>query len=211
MMVRTDPFQKYAAQYDQWFEEYRFVYEAELQAVRSLLPHGKRGMEIGMGTGRFAIPLGIEVGIEPSGNMRAFARERGVKPLGGVAEKLPVKDSAFGFVLMVTTICFLDDMTEAFREACRVLSEGGYLIVGFVDRNSPIGQEYVRHQHENVFYREATFYCVDEVLKAMKIAGFHGFTFRQTIFKDLSQITEHEAVRSGYGQGSFVVIRGEKK
>jgi len=210
-MARTDPFQLFTAQYDQWFEENRFVYEAELQAVRSLLPSGKHGLEIGAGSGRFAKPLGVELGIEPSGNMRSRARERGLGVLGAVAEHLPFRDSAFGFALMVTTICFLDDVSAAFREASRVLSEDGCLIVGFVDRNSRIGKEYVRHQHENVFYRVATFYCVEEVMHAMEEAGFHDFSFCQTIFEDLHLITEHEAVRPGHGQGSFVVISGTKK
>ena len=184
-MAKTDPFQKYTANYDEWFDENRFVYEAELQAVRSLLPQKKRGLEVGAGTGRFAVPLGIELGIEPSGNMRARAREKGLGVLGAVAEYLPFRDSAFGFVLMVTTICFLDDVSAAFREARRVLSEDGCLIVGFVDRNSRIGQEYVRHQHENVFYREATFHSVEEVIHTMEDAGFHDFSFYQTIFEEL--------------------------
>lgn len=210
-MARTDPFQLFTAQYDEWFEENRFVYEAELQAVRSLLPTGKHGLEIGAGTGRFAIPLGIETGIEPSGNMRSRARERGLGVLGAVAEFLPFRDATFEFALMVTTICFFDDVSAAFREARRVLSKNGCLIVGFVDRNSRIGQEYVRHQHENVFYREARFHSVEEVIHTMEDAGFHDFSFYQTIFEELHRITEHEAVRPGYGQGSFVVMRGRKR
>lgn len=210
-MTKTDPFEKYTADYDEWFDENRFVYEAELQAVRPLLPSGKRGLEIGAGTGRFAGPLGVEVGIEPSGNMRSRARERGLNFPGAVAEHLPFRDAVFGFALMVTTICFLDDVSAAFREARRVLSKDGCLIVGFVDRNSRIGREYVRHQHENVFYRVATFYTVQEVINAMEDAGFHEFDFRQTIFNELPLITGQEAVRPGHGQGSFVVMRDTKK
>ena len=210
-MSKFIPFQKHTTQYEQWFEENRMVYKAELKAVKSLVPHGQYGIEIGVGTGRFAAPAGVTVGIEPSSRMRALAVKRGIKVLGGVAEKLPFKDSTFPFALMVTTICFLDDINEAFREAHRVLSKEGYLIVGFVDRNSLIGQEYLRHKDNNVFYRDATFYCVNEVLEIMGNVGFNDFDFCQTIFRDLSQITEHEVVKPGYGQGSFVVIRGRKK
>jgi len=209
-MPKIVPFQKYAARYERWFEKNHWVYEAELKAVRSLLPEGQYGMEIGVGTGKFAAPLGVKIGVEPSGRMRAFAQKRGIKVLGGVAEKLPFKDSVFEFVLMVTTICFVDDIDKAFKEACRVLPKGGYLITGLVDRNSPIGQIYLRHQNKNVFYKEATFYSVDEVLEIMKQTGFNDFSFRQTIFRNLSEITEHETVKSGYGEGSFVVIRGKK-
>jgi ubiquinone/menaquinone biosynthesis C-methylase UbiE len=168
-------------------------------------------MEIGVGTGRFAGPLGVTVGIEPSSRMRSLAMRRGIKVLGGVAENLPFKDSAFTHVLMVTTICFLDDVHQAFHEVHRVLSEGGHLIIGFVDRSSLIGQEYLQYKNNNVFYKEATFYSVDELLKIMKNTSFDDFDFCQTIFRDLSQITEHEVVKPGYGQGSFIVVRGKKK
>lgn len=209
-MPKILAFQKYATRYEKWFEENYRVYEAEIKAVRSLLPVGQYGMEIGVGTGRFAAPLGVKLGVDPSDRMRKFAKKRKIKVLGGVAEKLPFKDSVFEFVLMVTTICFVNDIDKAFKEACRVLLKGGYLIIGLIDRNSPIGQIYLRHQNDNVFYKEATFYSVDEVLEIMKHAGFNDFRFSQTIFRDLSEITEHEIVKSGCGEGSFVVLRGKK-
>ena len=47
------------------------------------------------------------------------------------AESLPFADSQFDFVLMFTTICFLDDIETAFNEVYRVLKSGGSLIIGF--------------------------------------------------------------------------------
>jgi len=209
-MIKSDPFEKHTSEYEQWFEKNRMVYEAELRAVRTLLPRGHSGMEIGVGTGRFAAPLGIKVGVEPSGSMRSLALKKGVQVLGGLAENLPFKDSVFSHVLMVTTICFLDNIEQAFREAYRVLSKGGCLIIGFVDRESRIGQQYLKHKENNVFYRDATFYSTGEILEIMKRSGFHNFDSSQTIFDDLSTINEQEEVRSGYGQGSFIVLRGKK-
>lgn len=210
-MPKILPFQKYTARYEKWFEDNHWVYQAELKAVKCLLPEGQYGVEIGIGTGRFAEPLGVEIGVEPSSYMREVAQKRGIKVLDGVAEKLPLKNSIFSFVLMVTTICFVDDIDKSFEEAFRVLAKGGYFIIGLVDRNSPIGQIYFRHQKSNVFYKEATFYSAEEVLEIMKKTGFDDFSFRQTIFHNLSKITKHETIKSGYGEGSFVVIRGKKK
>lgn len=210
-MPKILPFQKYTARYEKWFQDNHWVYQAELKAVKCLLPEGQYGVEIGIGTGRFAKPLGVEIGVEPSSHMRKVAQKRGIKILDGVAEKLPFKNSIFSFVLMVTTICFVDDIDKSFEEAFRVLAKGGYLIVGLVDRNSPIGQIYCRHQKNNVFYKEATFYSVEEVLEIMKKTGFDDFSFCQTIFGTLAEISAGETIKSGYGEGSFVVMRGKKK
>ena len=80
-----------------------------------------------------------------------------------------------------------------------------------MDRNSLIGQEYLKYQNESAFYKIATFFSVDEVVKIMRQAGFTDFIFRQTIFLSLSEVNENEPVKPGYGEGSFVAIRGIKK
>lgn len=210
-MSRIAPFEKYAEQYEAWFVENRYAYKAELQAVKALLPTRCRSLEIGVGTGRFAGPLGIEIGVEPSERMREIARSRGIKARDGVAESLPFDDSQFDLVLMVTTICFLNNVGKALLEAHRVLSKGGVLIIGLIDRNSFLGQMYVEHQHENVFYMEATFFSVEEIIDLIEQAGFTDLDFRQTIFKTLPEITPEEPVKPGYGEGAFVVIRCRKE
>ncbi len=108
-----------------------------------MIPTGGYGMEIGVGTGRFAEPLGIKTGVEPSKRMREIAQRRGIQVLYGVAEELPFEDFRFDFVLMVTTVCFVDDIGKALLEAHRVLSDGGFLIIGFIDRNSIMGKIYL--------------------------------------------------------------------
>jgi SAM-dependent methyltransferase len=123
-MPKISPFEKYAAQYEKWFGENRWVYEAELRAVKAMLPDGGRGVEIGVGTGRFAEPLGIKLGVEPSRRMSEIAQKRGIRVLDGVAEDLPLGDAGYDFVLMVTTVCFVDDIGKALLEAHRVLSHG---------------------------------------------------------------------------------------
>ena len=210
-MTKTEPFEKHTNQYEQWFEKNRFAFESELQAVKTLLPTSGTGIEIGVGTGRFAAPLGIKLGVEPSRKMGNIARQKGIEVLDGVAEELPFDDAQFDFALMVTTICFLDDIEESFKEAFRVLKTDGTLIIGFVDRKSPVGMMYEKHKDENVFYKEATFFSVDEVVSFLKKAGFKDFTFSQTIFSHLNEINNIEPVKEGYGEGSFVVIRGVKK
>jgi SAM-dependent methyltransferase len=50
------------------------------------------GVEIGVGTGLFAVPLGILIGVEPSPRMAELARYRGIEVLENVAEELPFAD-----------------------------------------------------------------------------------------------------------------------
>jgi SAM-dependent methyltransferase len=206
---RVEPFERHADRYEDWFSRNRSAYLSELDAVRALLPDVV-GVEIGVGTGRFAGSLGIGLGIDPSREMLRIARDRGIEVVRGVAEALPLKDSSLGVALLVTTICFVDSPRRAIEEAYRILMPGGSLVIGFIDKTSPLGRQYMERSKESVFYNVATFYSVDELRSHLESAGFRGFDFVQTIYRPLSAITTREQVKDGYGDGSFVVIRATK-
>lgn len=209
-MPRIEPFEKYTSRYEDWFVKNRPVYESELEALRVSMPQSARSLEIGVGSGRFAVPLGIRYGVDPSPKMLNIARRRGIRAVYGVAEKLPFRDSSFDLVLMVTTICFLDDIESAFREVYRILSPDGLFIIGFIDKTTPLGRAYQEKKTHNVFYQLATFYSVEEVVSLLKDLSFDDFHFTQTIVSDLKNIKEPEPVMQGYGKGAFVVIRTVK-
>lgn len=209
-MAKVKPFENYPFQYEDWFEKNKFAYLSELKAIEEQLPNSGNGIEIGVGSGRFAAPLGIKIGIEPSKRMREIAKRRGIVAIGGVAEFLPFRNSLFDFALMVTTICFLDNIETAFKEAYRVIRTNGQLIIGFVDKDSPIGRLYQKRKKESVFYKIATFYSVDEVIYYLRKTGFKEFDFSQTIFHHLSAIKDIETIKDGYGEGSFVVVKAKK-
>jgi ubiquinone/menaquinone biosynthesis C-methylase UbiE len=209
-MAKVEPFERYTSRYDEWFEKNRLVYESELQAVRSLLREWDMGIEIGVGTGRFAAPLGIEFGIEPSVSMGKIAQRRGINVIRAIAEALPIKGEYFDIVLMITVICFVDEIETALEEVLRILKSGGVVVIGFIDQTSSIAAKYQATKSENVFYKEAIFYTPEEVCYHLKKAGFRDITFAQTIFRDLNEIRDIEEAKEGHGEGSFVVVRGVK-
>lgn len=210
-MPRIAPFEKYPKKYEDWFENNQFAYQSELLAIKKLMPTNGEGIEIGVGSGRFAEPLGIKLAVEPSPMMREIAEKREIKVIDAVAEKLPFDDKQFDFALMVTTICFLDDIETAFKEAHRILEPSGSLIIGFVDKESALGKFYLKRKTESVFYESADFYSTDEVVSYLKNTGFKNFDFLQTIFHDLEEIRKIEPIKEGYGEGSFVVIKAIKE
>ena len=210
MMAKTKPFEEYTEKYEDWFEDNKYVYQSEVNAVKEILPEFKNAVEIGVGSGKFALPLNIKLGIEPSTKMRKIARSRGIDVIDAAAEDLPFEDISFDLVLMVTTLCFLDDAKKAFSEVYRILKPDGYFINGFVDKNSRVGKIYLKHKHKSIFYNIASFYSTEEVMYLLKEAGFRNFKFRQTIFNTLDKVVDVEPIKEGYGEGSFITVRAQK-
>lgn len=205
----SDPFRTHTELYESWFETFEPTYQSEVNALKSIRPATDRSLAIGVGSGRFAEPLGISHGLDPAPEMLTLAIQRGRVGVQGVGERLPFDSNTFGLALMVTTVCFLDDRVSAFTEAARVLKPEGQLLLGFIDRESPVGQQYEETKDENPFYRSATFLTAAEIEAELEAAGFHDFQRRQTVFTDPDAMDEPDPVRSGTGEGSFVVIRGD--
>lgn len=208
IMPNIESFEKHSKEYDQWFINHPELYAAELEAIRQLTPSaGAEGMEIGVGSGKFAVPLGIKVGVEPSEKMASIARSQGIDVHSGVAEDLPFSDDRFDFVMMVTTICFVDDIVKSLKEAFRVLKTDGCIIVGFVDKESELGKQYSEKKENSMFYKDATFFSVPEVLSDLNVSGFVISHVLQTLIPG----ERPNAILEGFGRGSFVVIKGIKK
>ena len=208
-MAKIESFEQFFKDYEEWFEKHPKVYEAEIKAIEKLLKPFENSIEIGVGSGRFALPFGIKTGVEPSNKMAEISRSKGIDVIDGVAENLPCKDNSFDFALMVTTICFVDDALKSLKEIYRILRPGGFCIVSFIDKESSIGKLYEKKRLNSRFYKEATFFTTKEVIELLIKAGFNNIKCYQTLFGDTVEDVQ-TSIKSGYGEGAFIAIRADK-
>ncbi|ALL01328.1 putative methyltransferase [Pyrodictium delaneyi] len=130
-----------------------------------------RGLEVGVGTGWFASRLSVEYGVDPSPGMLRVARSRGVEAVLGVGENLPFRSNVFDYVLLIVTLCFVDEPAAVLQEAARVAKPGGAVAACIVPRDSMWGRYYMEQRRNNPFYAVARFYTVREIEAIMREAG----------------------------------------
>ena len=194
----VNPFDPIAKEYDQWFDDNKNAYLSELEALKFFLPEKGKGLEIGVGTGRFASQLGIECGVEPSEHMASLARQRGIEVITAFGEKLPFPDESFDFAIMVTVDCFVRDIRQVYKEAFRIIRNGGVLIIGTLHKEGAIAKQY-KHESGDEVYQKACFRTIADTLGLLTETGYCGFRTCQTLFST-----------PGHEKGSFVVIEALK-
>jgi len=172
MIPSRQVFEDLAADYDHWFDEHGEVYEAQVRMLGTAIPESGCGLEVGVGSGRFAVPFGIRFGIDPSGKLVQIAQHHEIEVVVGEGEHLPYHAGSFDYVLMMTVICFLDNPFAVFHEVNRVLRPGGFLIVGFIEAGGKIHQEYIHESTKGRFLRFAKFRTIGDVERFFKDGGF---------------------------------------
>jgi len=209
-MTAAGSFDANAQRYDDWFEDNTAIYRSELDTILDHLPANGRRIEIGAGTGRFAVPAGIRLGVEPSRNMAAIAKARGIDMIQGVGESLPLRDAIFDHVLMVTVLCFVNNVRSVLSETERILRPGGQLTVGIIDRNSPRTIEHVSKKKDGSSLRGAALLSTGELVDALEDGDFDILKIDQTILQPVDEVRSPQKARKGSGSGMFVVITSKK-
>ncbi len=194
--------------YDQWYDKNKFAYLCELKLLKKVVPKKKKGLEIGVGTGRFAQKLGTDFGVDPSSNMLRIAQKRGIKTKIAKGEDLPFKDGEFDYVTIIITFCFLDNPDKVLAEVERVLKKNGKIIIAVVDKESFLGKFY--QEKKSIFYKKARFFSIPLILELLGKQGFIDFSCYQTIFNLPDKINQIQKPKPGFGEGGFVVIQAKK-
>lgn len=214
--VARQVFDVYADRYDAWYDSSvgKILFSAELACLRPLLEQFARPyLEVGVGTGRFAEALGIEYGLDPSPRALEKARVRGVKVTLGIGEELPFPDARFGGVLLVFTLCFVEDPNKVIQEIRRVLTPGGGLVLGVLLKDTPWADSYARRGAEgHPLYSTARFYSREEVEDLLKQSDFRITAYRSTLFqKPGLEVYKEESPVDGLVPGAgFVGIAAVK-
>jgi ubiquinone/menaquinone biosynthesis C-methylase UbiE len=216
--MKVNVFNQFADEYDRWFDTHTFAYQSEVEAIRRFIPDEGSGIEIGIGTGRFSTPFEIKIGVEVSEGMAFIARSKGIDVKNSQAESLPFNNGQFDFALIITTLCFVEDPKLVIKEIGRILKPKGQIIVGIIDKESPLGKTYETMKNSNLpirqagkFYKDATFYSTKEVIELLKLNNFDNIQASQTIFSNPDAMTSLDLVKDGYGEGAFVVLSAFKK
>ena len=196
-------------EYDEWYESHQSIYQSQIKALKKIVPPG-RGVEIGVGTGRSAHPLSVQVGLDPSFNMLKLAKQRHIKVVQGFGEELPFKNDTFNFVIIVFTIEFADDPLRFLEEATRTLKKRGALILGILDKKSSWGKYYKRKKVQNKYYKDFRYFSPEEILQIFKNIPVEFNEAVQTLFHPPPDINDIEEPRGGFGQGGFVVLKASK-
>ncbi len=113
--------------------------ESEKLRQEVLAPARGRLLDIGFGSGlnvaHYPKEVTSVVGIEPNPGMEKLARQRisaATMPIEfkiGSGESLPFKDGSFDTVVTTLTLCTIDDVETALREARRVLAPDGRYVL----------------------------------------------------------------------------------
>ena len=214
--MTSQAFDARAGEYDAWYDSGpgKTIFAMEVACLRPLLHSLPRPyLEVGVGSGRFAQALGIEYGVDPAQALLEKAKSRGVKVKMAAGENLPYPDGRFGGILIALTLCFVDDPAQVLREASRMLTPEGGLVLGLILECSPWAEFYMAKGKEgHPIYSRARFFSKDEVENLLSQSGFDDLQYRCVLFQRPGQSFYHyEQPVDGYSESAGFVSVGSRK
>ena len=200
--------------YDSWYDspEGKALYRSELICISSLVDNCRPPLlEIGAGTGRFIMHYPHSAGIDPAFNPLKMAKTRGADAVQAFGENLPFRNETFGCILIIFTLCFIENPIRVLNEATRVMKHDGSIILGVVPKDSPRGISYEEKKVKgSPFYTDARFYTFEEVKKLLREAGLTILKIKSTLIQKQGKTNIVEAPVEGYSQeAGFLCIEAK--
>lgn len=136
----ADVYDEVASRYDDWVWQ-KFWRRNELPLVVNILRQQNTGrsLDVGIGTGAYVAThletSDFAVGIDISNGMLAVLRHHwpGFPVANASATRLPFADALFDTILATRVLTHIDNVSEFFGEASRVLRQGGQIIISDLD------------------------------------------------------------------------------
>jgi ubiquinone/menaquinone biosynthesis C-methylase UbiE len=167
-----------AKAYEQWYNNQRNRFEADLQNRLMLdmlkAQRGESVLDIGCGIGeslRQFVDLGLQAtGLDPSPYMLDITLNKlgeRVDLYRGFSEDLPFDDNSFNYAVLSTTLEFVDDPQKSMEEACRVAKDR--VFIGVLNRYAIKGiQRRLKGMFTTSIYNHAKFYGIWELKKIVR-------------------------------------------
>lgn len=171
--------------------------------------------EIGVGTGRFALALGIEQGVGVAAGALAFAlaqrRGIGVRPARG--EALPFAEGSFRCVALITSLSFMADPEAVLREAHRVLVPGGHVLIAEIPRDSLWGRNCQRKKKAgDAFFAATHTLSVEKIVGLLTTTGFEPVVFASTLLRSTPVSPQSEEPVPSRSEGAgFVGVLAKRR
>lgn len=186
-------FDSIASRYDSWYEtEFgKYADRLEKKLVRELLGNisGKRILEIGCGTGNYAVEFSkgseLYICLDISKEMLKLARSKTkncneIHLIRGDGRFLPIKKESIDVIIIITMLEFVDDIVPVIKESKRVLKENGKLIIGILNKYSL----YILFEilKGNRTYKNAKIRTIYEIMRFLKEENVRILKWGSTIF-----------------------------
>lgn len=176
MEFRMELFDEKASEYDQYcltpLGHFVDTVERHMVAEAAKPTPGERAIDLGCGTGNYTLWLhsqGVKVtGVDISGRMLEEARKKAagldVEFIEANLMQLPFEDNSFDLAVCNVALEFVENAKVVLQEVHRILKPSGRFIAGFIGRQSPWADKYIRRGQEDPqsVYRKAYFYSYAE-------------------------------------------------
>jgi ubiquinone/menaquinone biosynthesis C-methylase UbiE len=177
-------FEAWAATYD----DTRAASPSVLAPLREALgaPAGRALLDIGSGTGNFAVPLaadGFDVTLtDVTPAMVRLGHAKIARAIVCDAQRLPFADGTFDCAISVNVLRHIPSRADALAEARRVL-RGGPLVVK-VSTAETLRGEWLHEYIPRIMEHQPAYQAEDEIAGEMRAAGFVRVEVRRFVYED---------------------------